>query len=142
MLREARFGGTCPEIYEPFQNQKSSHLKAYFQSESCGLCREHSWNNKEKVYDWPALDYPGEDTSCVGYCPSKLEMENIYDDTGSCFQSTANGKNHLWSRTVRVNRRTIGRSSSNVKCRETFKVVSFQGNMWRTIRLTSLQSSD
>ena len=73
VYHEARFGGTCPEILEPFQNQDKQNPKAYFQTEDCRLCPEHCavTEPEKEVYDWPALSYPGEDPSCVGYCPGQ-----------------------------------------------------------------------
>ena len=73
VYQEARFGGKCPEILEPFQKQNSQNPKAYFQTEDCRLCKEHCavTEPEKEVYDWPALPYPGEDPSCVGYCPGQ-----------------------------------------------------------------------
>ena len=57
VFQEARFGGTCPEILEPFQKQNSQNPKAYFQTEDCRLCKEHCavTEPEKEVYDWPAL---------------------------------------------------------------------------------------
>jgi len=99
VFKEPRFNGTCPEMFEPFQNlvnKSSKSPKVWISTEDCKLCKEHcvqvDVKKRRELVDWPELPYPGDDASCVGYCPvdcrwgeetvlrdCKLEIEEYID---------------------------------------------------------------
>ena len=63
-------------MFEPFQNlvnKSSKSPKVWISTEDCKLCKEHcvqvDVKKRRELVDWPELPYPGDDASCVGYCP-------------------------------------------------------------------------
>ena len=78
VLKVERFGGICDYINEDkFSNKNESII---WQKEDCKICKEHcpgkATPDENKIINWPAMPYPGNDPACIGYCPS--EYQEIY----------------------------------------------------------------
>lgn len=80
LVKEARFGGKCPQKDASFDTPGSQNGTMITQQEDCTLCKEHcppSLGNPLKVNSirqYPKLDYPGKDATCVGYCPISCKI--------------------------------------------------------------------
>ena len=73
-MKKERFGGTCE--YDNFANKVAKNDSVLWGYEDCHVCKEHCVDETNNVIiDWPPLPYPGDDPACVGYCPSKLNIE-------------------------------------------------------------------
>lgn len=86
LMREERFGGACPEKLDNMHNAGTYNGTVIWQNEKCELCKEHCYDSKNPLFpdtdirNFPALDYPGKDKACVGYCPISCKMDIIDPD--------------------------------------------------------------
>jgi len=79
LIKPPRFGGDCPEQMAHFDQPGTNNGTMIRQMEECKLCPEHcldATNPKgyKDVKRLEALPYPGQDPTCVGYCPLHCEL--------------------------------------------------------------------
>ena len=76
LVKNAQYGGECPEQKHSFDIDGSNNGTHIFQNQQCTLCKEHCLNednpfNITDIRRLTILPYPGKDPKCIGYCPGK-----------------------------------------------------------------------
>ena len=76
LMQEAKYNGECPEKMANYDIPGSDNGTLIFDVEECKICPEHCLDDTNPsddkkmrdIRNMPALEYPGDDPSCVGFC--------------------------------------------------------------------------
>ena len=73
MVRPEKNGGVCEEKKSNFDQPGSFNGTCLHDKQECNLCKEHCPVPTNDIRLFPKLDYPGNDPSCIGYCPGTVQ---------------------------------------------------------------------